>query len=233
MNIVISGVSRGIGKAIAIKFLKENHTVIGCGKSLEHLEELSNELKKYELNDKFFYKKCDVSNKEELQEFVDFVFQQVKKVDVLVNNAGVFLGGEMTNEADIFLETMLQTNLLSAYWLTKSILPNMLQHQSGQIFNMCSVAGTKGYPSGGSYAITKHALLGFSRSLREELKDKHIKVTAIHPGATLTDSWNGTDLPEQRFIPVDDIADLVFSISKLSKYSVVEELVIRPQLGDI
>lgn len=233
MNIVISGVSRGIGKAIALKFLKENYTVIGCSKSIEHLESLNTELKAIQIEKNFHFFACDVSDKIDLRKFADFVLSKTQKIDIIVNNAGVFLGGEMANEDTSFLETMIQTNLLSAYLLTKFLLPNLLQNKSGQIFNICSVAGIKGYPSGGSYAITKHALLGFSRSLREELKDKNIKVTAIHPGATLTDSWGGTDLPEQRFIPTEDIADLIYAISILSKFSVVEELIIRPQLGDI
>ena len=233
MNIVISGVSRGIGKAVAIRFLKEKHTVIGCGKSSEHLAQLEFELKALQLNDNFYAAVCDVSQKEAIENFAGFIFSKRKHVDILINNAGVFLGGELANEDEAFLETMLQTNLMSAYRLTKFILPDMLARQTGQIFNICSVASIKGYPSGGSYAITKHALLGFTRSLREELKEQNIKVVAIHPGATLTDSWSSSDLPEQRFIPTEDIADLIYAISKLSKYSVVEELVIRPQLGDI
>ncbi|HRB92355.1 MAG TPA: SDR family NAD(P)-dependent oxidoreductase, partial [Chitinophagales bacterium] len=87
--------------------------------------------------------------------------------------------------------------------------------------------------NGGSYSISKFALLGFSKTLREELKSYNIKVTSILPGATLTDSWAGVDLPETRFSKAEDIADLVYAITQLSALSVVEELVIRPQLGDI
>lgn len=233
MNIVISGVSRGIGKALALKFLKENHIVVGCGKSTKHLKNFINELREMRLENNFFAKKCDVSKSEDIEDFIGFVFSKIKKVDILINNAGVFLGGELANEEDAVLENMLQTNLLSAYRLTRWILPNMLDNQSGQIINICSVAGLKGYPSGGSYSITKHALVGFTRSLREELKNKNIKVIGIHPGAVYTDSWNASSLPEERFIPVEDIANLVYSIAQLSKYSVVEDVVIRPQLGDI
>jgi hypothetical protein len=98
---------------------------------------------------------------------------------------------------------------------------------------MCSVASIMAYGNGGSYSISKFALLGFSKSLREELKPYNIKVTAVLPGATLTDSWGGVDLPESRFSKPEDIADLIYSITQISKNSVVEELVIRPQLGDI
>ncbi len=139
----------------------------------------------------------------------------------------------MLNEADGVLENTMQTNIYSAYYLTQQLVPAMIPHQSGHIFNMCSVASIKAYPNGGSYSISKFALLGFSKCLREELKEHHIKVTSILPGATLTDSWSGVDLPESRFSKPSDIAELIYSITQLSSLSVVEELVIRPQLGDI
>jgi short-subunit dehydrogenase len=91
----------------------------------------------------------------------------------------------------------------------------------------------KAYENSGSYSISKFALLGFSKTLREELKTYNIKVTSILPGATLTDSWSGTDLPESRFSKPEDIAELIYIITQLSKFSVVEDIVIRPQLGDI
>ena len=98
---------------------------------------------------------------------------------------------------------------------------------------MCSIASIRAYPNGGSYAISKFALLGFSKVLREELKDFGIRVTAVMPGATRTASWNGTDLPDERFMKVEDVADAVYAAYALSGRSVVEEMIIRPQLGDI
>jgi hypothetical protein len=98
---------------------------------------------------------------------------------------------------------------------------------------MCSIASIKAYPNGGSYAISKFALLGLSKVLREELKPFGIKVTAILPGATKTASWDGVDLPDDRFMMAEDIAETVFAAYSLSSRSVVEEILIRPQLGDI
>jgi short-subunit dehydrogenase len=151
----------------------------------------------------------------------------------LINNAGVFLPGKVHDEEDGILEKTMQTNLYSAYYLTQKLVPSMMAKRNGYIFNMCSVASIKAYPNGGSYSVSKFALLGFSKCLREELKEYNIKVTSILPGATLTDSWSGTDLPESRFSKSEDIADLIYSITQLSAFSVVEDLVIRPQLGDI
>ncbi|HUM51888.1 MAG TPA: SDR family oxidoreductase [Chitinophagales bacterium] len=227
MNIVITGASRGIGKAIAEKFLSENHTVLICS---------SNEAKLTELKLQFptiITFVCDVSKKDEVVAFADFVLQNFDSIDVLINNAGVFLPGKVHEEEDGILEKTMKTNLYSAYYLTQKLVPSMIAKQDGHIFNMCSVASIKAYPNGGSYSISKFALLGFSKCLREELKEFNIKVTSILPGATLTDSWSGTDLPESRFSKSSDIADLIYTITQLSAFSVVEDLVIRPQLGDI
>lgn len=105
--------------------------------------------------------------------------------------------------------------------------------KKGYIFNICSVASINSYDGGGSYAISKFALLGFTKNLRHELKTDHIRVTAVLPGAVLTPSWDGTPLPESRFIPADDIATLILQAYQLSDRTVVEEILIRPQLGDL
>ena len=103
----------------------------------------------------------------------------------------------------------------------------------GHIFNMCSVASLMAYPNGGSYSISKYALLGFSKNLRLELKDKGIKVTGIMPGATWSASWEGVELPEERLMQASDIALAVWSATQMSPSAVVEDIVLRPQLGDL
>jgi len=227
MNIVISGASRGIGKAITEKFAGKNHQVIVCSRDEIKL----NELKK--IHPTIITYVCDVSIKEDVLKFGDFVLSKFSTIDVLINNAGIFILGKILEEADGILEQTIHTNLYSAYYLTKKLTPKFIAQKNGYIFNMCSVASLKAYENGGSYSISKFALLGFSKTLREELKPHNIKVTSIMPGATLTDSWNGTDLPESRFSKPEDIAELVYTITQLSAFSVVEDIVIRPQLGDI
>lgn len=227
MNIVVTGASRGIGKAIALRFAAKNHSVIVCSRDAQKLDALKKE------SPSIITYVCDVSKKEDIFRFAGFVLDTFKHIDVLINNAGIFIPGKITEEDDEILAQTLNTNLFSAYYLTKKLLPQFIKQQDGYIFNMCSVASIKAYENGGSYSISKFALLGFTKTLREELKPHHIKVTAILPGATLTDSWSGVDLPESRFCPPDDIADLLLSITQISKFSVVEELIIRPQLGDI
>jgi short-subunit dehydrogenase len=227
MNIVITGASRGIGKAIAEKFAAHHHSVLVCSRNEKKLAELQQN------HPTIAVFSCDMAVREDVRRFGRFVQSHFNKVDVLINNAGIFLPGKITEEEDGVLEQQIATNLYSAYYLTKEIVPAMLAEKTGFIFNMCSIASIKAYENGGSYSISKFALLGFSKTLREELKPYNIRVTSILPGATLTDSWGDTDLPEDRFSKPEDIADLVYAITQLSGNSVVEEIVIRPQLGDI
>jgi short-subunit dehydrogenase len=152
---------------------------------------------------------------------------------VLVNNAGIFLPGSVSEEKEGVLEKLFYTNVASAYHLTRALLPNMGTSEKPHIFNMCSIASITAYANGGSYTITKFALLGFSKVLREELKPKNIKVTAILPGPTWSDSWQGTDLPRERFTDPNDVAAAILNTYHLGHNAVVEELIIRPQLGDI
>jgi short-subunit dehydrogenase len=124
-------------------------------------------------------------------------------------------------------------NLYSAYHLTRALLSCLRPYRRGHIFNMCSIASLIAYPNGGSYTISKFALLGFSKALREELKPEGIKVTSVMPGAAWSDSWRGANFPVERLMQADDIAKMIWAAYQLSDSAVVEDLVIRPQLGDL
>jgi short-subunit dehydrogenase len=232
-NIVITGASKGIGKSLAEIFVKHGNHVCLCARSEVALTQTKNELLALNTNTEVHTFSCDVSKKDDVKQFADFVLQRFNTVDVLINNAGVFLGGQMHNEAEGTLEQMINTNLYSAYYLTRHLLPRMQQKKSGHIFNICSIASFVAYPHGGSYAISKFAMLGFSKSLREEMKPYGIKVCSVMPGATLTESWSGVDIPKERFMPSEDVAKMVFSVYSLSDRTDVEEIVLRPQLGDL
>ena len=232
-NIVITGASKGIGKAIAEIFVKHQANVCICARNESDLNTAVAELKSMNSTVQIFAKVCDMSLKEEVKSFAAYVLQVFDTIDVSVNNAGVFIGGQMHNEPEGTLEKMIDTNLFSAYYLTRYLLPNMLTNKSGHIFNICSIASFMAYPHGGSYSVSKFAMLGFSKSLREELKPFGIKVCSVMPGATLTNSWNGVDLPEERFMPAEDVAKMVYGVFSLSSRTDIEEIVLRPQLGDI
>jgi short-subunit dehydrogenase len=136
-------------------------------------------------------------------------------------------------EAEDTLEKLINTNVFSAYHLSRMIVPIMQTLDASHVFNICSIASLMAYPQSGSYSISKFALLGFSKSLRQELLHTNVKVTSVMPGATLTDSWAGVDLPAERFMEAKDVADIIWASYNLSKSAVVEEIVLRPLQGDI
>ncbi|HAK76618.1 MAG TPA: short-chain dehydrogenase, partial [Runella sp.] len=156
-----------------------------------------------------------------------------RPIAVLVNNTGLFAPGQIHNEPEGTLESMIDTNLYSAYYLTRGVIEKMISAKKGHIFNICSTASITAYTNGGSYCISKFALYGMTKVLREELKPHGLKVTAILPGATLTASWEGVELPKERFIQARDVAESIWSAYNLTPGAVVEEILIRPQLGDI
>ncbi len=230
---VITGGTKGIGKALVARFAAEGFGIVTCARQADALQQLQKEMTTQYPGLPFFYQAVDVSVKASVQDFAAFVLSKEMPVAVLINNAGVFIPGTIHEEEDGVLETLIQTNLYSAYYLTRALIGDMKQRKSGHIFNICSVAGMTAYANGGSYSISKFAMLGMSKSLREEMKPFGVRVTAVLPGATLTGSWAGTDLPEERFMKAEDVAETVLSAYQLSNRSVVEEIVIRPQLGDI
>jgi len=232
MNICITGATKGIGKAIAEKFASNSFNIAICSRNSNELTQLKEELEE-KSKIKVLAKVCDVSSKAELKEFGAFIKEHWDKLDILINNAGLFLPGQTIEEEEGTIESQIETNLYSAYYMTREMLPIMQPHRSGSIFNVCSVASLAAYPNGGSYSISKFGLLGYTKALRQELKDFNIKVTALNLGAVYTSSWEGTDLPESRFIDPVDVASLVFDIYSLSERSVVEEILVRPLMGDI
>ena len=230
---VVTGGTKGIGKALVAKFLAGGFDVATCSRSQQDLEQLKREMEASFPSSKVFVTPADLSKKNEVLQFAEFVKGTDKPVDILVNNTGVFIPGMIHLEEDGALEAMMDANLYSAYHLTRALVGKMKERKQGDIFNICSVASIKAYPNGGSYSISKFALLGFSKVLREELKEHDIRVTAILPGATLTASWEGVELPAERFMKPEDVAEAVWSAARLSRQSVVEEIIIRPQLGDL
>lgn len=231
--ILVTGGTKGIGRAVIEQFAKEGFHIITCSRNEKDLQKLKLDIEQNYTFSKVFYQDADLSDEKSRKSFLDYVKKLNVKVDVLVNNSGLFIPGKLTEEDDEALPFMIQTNLYSAYYLTKGIVPEMIKRRSGHIFNICSTASITPYINGGSYCISKFAMYGMTKVLREELKEHNVRVTAILPGATLTASWEGVDLPPERFIKAEDVAMAIFNAYALSENSVIEELLIRPQLGDL
>lgn len=229
---VISSGTKGIGRATVEKFYKEGFDIVTCARSRSDLETLKKELEE-DGQGVVHILAVDMSKKEGVLSFAELVKGLKRPVDVLLNNTGLFIPGAVHEEEEGNLEQMIETNLYSAYHLTRALIPAMIARKEGHVFTTGSIAGITAYPNGGSYSISKFALLGFTKALREEMKPHGIRVTSILPGATLTASWDGVDLPSDRFMRPEDIADAIYGAHALSKQTVVEEIVLRPQLGDI
>jgi len=230
---VITGGTKGIGKALVESFAAEGFSIATCSRSEEDLAALKKEIMTIYPDITFFYQKADLAQKTEVLSFANMVKETQMPVEVLINNSGLFIPGQVHDEEDGALESMINTNLYSAYHLTRALVHNMMEHKQGHIFNMCSTASITAYTNGGSYCIAKFALLGMSKVLREELKSYNVRVTSVLPGATMTASWEGTDLPEERFMKAEDVADTVMAAYRLSDRAVMEEVLLRPQLGDL
>jgi short-subunit dehydrogenase len=231
--IIVTGGTKGIGKAVIREFADKGFDVVTCSRKESDLIKLSKVINNDFPDCKVHYKVVDLSQKSQVNDFVDFIKSLNRKVDVLLNNAGLYVPGQVHNEPDGNLEFMINTNLYSAYYLTRGLIGEMMERKSGHIFNLCSTASITPYVNGGSYCISKFALLGMSKVLREEMKPFNVKVTSILPGATLTASWEGVDLPPERFMKSEDIAQVIWTAYSLSGSAVMEEVLLRPQLGDI
>jgi short-subunit dehydrogenase len=232
MNVIITGASKGIGKAIAQTFAAAGNQLFLCARNAATLEATAKELTAAFPSSTIHWKAADLSKKEEVQLFADWCLS-FGDAGILINNAGIYLPGDASNEADGFLEMMMNTNLYSAYHLSRKIIPSMIHKGSGHIFNICSVASMAAYNGGGGYSISKFALHGFTKNLRHELKPKGIKVTGVYPGAVLTDSWGNFDNSNKRIMEATDIAAMVFAAAHLSIQAVVDEIIITPQLGEL
>jgi len=231
MNILITGASRGIGKAIATIFAANGYNLYLSSRNevalYKAMEELQTRFPAITIKAKAF----DLSK--QAKDLGNWILDTGIAIDVLVNNAGLFEPGNVYDEAEGVLENQVDTNLYSAYHLTRTLLPKMMEKGSGHIFNICSIASLQAYKNGGAYSISKFAMDGFNKNLREEMKTFGIKVTAIYPGAVLTDSWSDFDNRDHRIMEAEDVAKMVYASSQLSIGACVEEIVLRPQLGDL
>lgn len=231
---IITGATTGIGRGIAETLAAEGYQLAVCARSEAALRDMKTDFLARFPAVKLDTFTCDVRQKQQVRDFATASLDALGgTVGVLVNNAGVYLGGDSLTEPDDALETLIETNLYSAYHLSRAIAPHMQARRAGHIFNICSIASLAAYPHGSSYSISKFAMLGLGKVLREELKNDGIKVTNIMPGATWSNAWQGVELPDDRLMQASDIAQIVLSALRMSHAACLEDVIIRPQLGDL
>jgi len=231
MTVLITGASRGIGAATAEAFAARGHRVALVARSADALADVA--ARCAEAGGKAHAFVCDVTDAQAVGAMAAAVRAWGGAPDVVVNNAGLFEPGGVLDTTPEAFRRQLEVNVVSAFLVTQAFLGDMLARGSGRVLMMGSVASVRGYPAGAAYGAAKHALLGLARSLREEAKGSGVSVTTLLPGATRTGSWDGTDLPDARFIPPEDVARVAVEVASLSSRTVVEEVLIRPDGGDL
>ncbi|WP_090994367.1 SDR family oxidoreductase [Pedobacter insulae] len=226
MNAVITGASKGIGRAIASILARNGYNLAICARNSSELKTFQNELQDFGVT--VFAQAIDCSKKEEVISFFNSVKAKMPTIDVLINNVGTFIPGNFLDEEDEVFEIQQQLNVNVAYYMSKNFGKMMRDARSGHIFNVCSVASRQTVENAGSYSVTKTAMLSLNNVLRKELAQFNVKVTAILPGSTLTASWEGTTIAAETFVQPEDIANSVYSILSLSSGVNVDEIVLTP-----
>ncbi len=176
---------------------------------------------------------CDVSSERAVATLGKAVVKRFGSVDVLINNAGSFAGAPLTKMSVADFDRMIAANLRSVFLVSRAFLPAMIAQRRGDVFNMSSIAGRIAYPGGTGYSSAKFGVSGLSQVMRAELRDQGVRVCCVYPGATVSPSWAGSGVPEERLMPAEDVARAFLDIYRLSRRTVVEEIVLRPQLGDM
>ena len=222
-----------MGYAIAAAFAKEGANIAITARTGVDLVRAQQDLAKEFPRVQILTHPADMSKEADIEAFANKIINTWGHVDVLVNNAGLFLTGDMMEEPESSLEKMMQVNVYGPIRLTRNLYPALKKSEGAHVFNICSVASQKYFPNGGSYGVTKYALLGYTRALREEWRARGIKVTAVLPGATYTRSWDGSNVDPQRLMQPEDIGAAVVSAWKIGDTALIEELVMRPPLGDV
>lgn len=222
---LITGGSSGIGFAIAEVLLSEGMTVAITARKPKRLEEAAEALRAK--GGHVIAMPTDVSLASEVTAFVNHVMDEAGRIDLLVNNAGIYRLGEIVDLSEADWDAVLDINLKGAFLCTKAVLPIMKAQQSGYVVNISSVAGKTGFGGASAYCASKFALIGLTESLLEEGVKDHIRATAICPGYVATPMVAGVDVPQEEMIPPEDIAKLVQSLLHLSPLTVIREIVVN------
>jgi short-subunit dehydrogenase len=233
MNAIVTGATKGIGRALVTHLAANNYNVALCARNESDVQIFLNELRETYPQLSFYGRAADMEDEIAVEAFANFALEALGAIHVLINNAGLFIPASLRDEDNDALERQMRVNVYSPHFLSKFFVKNMISHGRGHIFNICSIASIKPITSCASYSISKAALLSLTRLLREELMGAGIKVTAVLPGATLTESWSGTTLPADRFVLADDVAKAVLNCLSMSAGANVDEIIIRPLKGEI
>lgn len=232
-NALITGATKGIGLAIAKALAKEGINLAICSRNDKELLQVKEALLQINPQIKVFTRVTDCGLHDDVRRFAAEAEHEFKSIQILINNVGAFIPANLLDEEENSLQKQLDVNLMAGYELYRYFGKKLMAAHCGHIFNICSVASKQVVVNAGSYSVTKFAQRGLNDVMREEMKAHQVKVTAVFPGSTLTDSWNGTTIPAEKFILPEDVAAAVVACLKMSAGANIDELMIRTTTGEI
>ncbi len=224
---IVTGASKGIGKSIALKLAEENYDVFIFGRDERKLKSVKKNIIKLGANSEFY--SGDVSDQEFVKKSVIEIIKRNKKIDVLINNAGIAYFEKFVDSTLEHFTEQISTNVIGVYNFSKAVIENMLKNKNGTILNIVSQAGKFGFQYGTTYAATKHAVMGLSKSLHLEVRKSNIRVITICPGSVETEMVVGSPIHQniKQMLKPNDIAKVVISAIKLPKNALISDLDIR------
>lgn len=232
-NALITGSTKGMGRAIAIAFAKEGINLALNSRNADDLAAFKTELLQINPQVKVFTVVANGSNRDELLQFAGTAQQDLGQISIIVNNLGMYKYSKILDDEQGLFEQMVATNLMPAYELYRFFGKSMIAAGDGHIFNICSVASLNPVVEAGSYSVTKAALLSLTNTMRLEMQEHGIKVTAVIPGSTLTDSWKGQQVDKDLMVLPEDVASAIVTIYKMSVGANVDQIIIKPAKGQL
>ncbi|NYF25409.1 3-ketoacyl-ACP reductase [Sporosarcina sp. JAI121] len=215
-NAIITGAGRGIGRATAIAFAKEGINVGLIGKTAANLEKVAEELREYNVD--VTMATADVSDNESVIAAVEHIKAELGPIDILINNAGIGKFGKFLELSPEEFKNIIDVNLMGIYYVTRAVLPEMIERESGDIINISSTAGQKGAPVTSAYSASKFGVLGLTESLMLEVRKHNIRVSALTPSTVATDlafEENLTDGNPEKVMQPEDLAEVMVAQLKL------------------
>lgn len=231
-GIWITGASSGIGKAAAKEFARTGSKVFISSRRKSELERVNSELKNENLSAEVF--PCNIASSANVEQTAKKILSN-HQIDCLINNAGI-TSFKLAEENSINeIDDIIHTNLLGPIYAIKSVLPSMIKQGGGTIINVLSVVTKKVFTRSTAYSASKLGLIGYTNSLREEVRKHNIRVINVIPGATYTTMWNAGMREKfgERMMTAEDIAQIIVWLYLQKGNIVTEEIVLRPILGDL
>ncbi|RCH54264.1 short-chain dehydrogenase [Mucilaginibacter hurinus] len=232
-NAIITGATKGMGRAITIALVKQGINVGICARNAKELAAFEAELLEMAPGIRVAATVADVSDRHQLKKFAEFTEKKLGFIGIIVNNVGMYKHVPILEDDENSMEKQLGTNLFPAYELYRFFGKRLVSAGEGHIFNVCSVAALNPVMEAGVYSVTKYALLGLNNVMRLEMQPHGIKVTAIIPGSTLTDSWKGMDVNKNDMVLPEDVASAIITIYNMSKGANVDQIIIKPAGGQL